>query len=441
MQLSPSAISLFCAADPAIAAAVQGRETMWLNADCAAPDTSGEAVSPADIEDARARLSRFAPYLETVFPETAAAHGIIESPLTAIPRMQEALSACKFNPVSGTLLLKQDSELPISGSVKARGGIYEVLCHAEELAIATGRFSVDSDYRTLAQPAWHDFFSRHTIQVGSTGNLGLSIGIMSAQLRFRVIVHMSQDAKAWKKDLLRSKGVIVREYASDYAAAVREGRRLSEADPDSYFIDDENSSRLFLGYAVAGRRLADQLAERGITVDASHPLFVYLPCGIGGAPGGITYGLKTVFGDQVHCFFAEPTQACCMLLGLATGLHDQISVQDFGLSGKTDADGLAVPRPSAFVGRTIGPMISGVATIDDSRLHPLEQALYRTQSIYIEPSSAAGFAPLLRPELMQYCKSRIPQVDPAEITHIVWATGGSMVPEAEKQHDLKVTAG
>jgi D-serine dehydratase len=287
------------------------KECAWLNPNLvdARSALAKLPVSEADVEDARARLLRFAPFISRRFPETKEAGGLIESPLREIPAMSEALRAG----IRGRLFAKLDCDLPIAGSIKARGGIYEVLKHAETLALENGLLREGEDYSVLDTDEARAFFSRYAVQVGSTGNLGLSIGIMSAAVGFRVTVHMSADAKQWKKDLLRSKGVNVVEYGGDYSAAVAEGRRRSDADPMSYFIDDENSKDLFMGYAVAAKRLDGQLKAAGIPVDAAHPLFVYIPCGVGGGPGGIAFGLKLLYGNNVHVFFVEPVQAPCML--------------------------------------------------------------------------------------------------------------------------------
>lgn len=423
---------------PAVADAAAGKETFWLN-NGKKPESEQkqQVVGASQIEDAVERLRRFAPYLATVFPETAERNGIIESELKEIEGMKQWLADTYGEQTAGRLFLKMDSHLPVAGSIKARGGIYEVLVYAEKLAVEAGMLKSSDDYSMLAKLEFVEFFHRYTIQVGSTGNLGLSIGIISAKMGFCVIVHMSADAKQWKKDILRSKGVTVVEYEGDYCAAVEEGRRNSDRNPMSYFVDDENSVNLFLGYSVAGQRLKKQLSEQNIVIEERHPLFVYLPCGIGGAPGGVAYGLKEIFGDAVHCFFTEPVQACCMMLGMATGEHDKVCVQDFALDGKTVADGLAVGRPSGFVGKVIEERLSGICTIQDQELYQLMGGLLETEKVFIEPSACACFATFLQSaEFMSYVDSEGLGDVMNQAVHIAWATGGSLVPEDMRKQYL-----
>ncbi|WP_274310224.1 D-serine ammonia-lyase [Solibacillus daqui] len=420
---------------PLINELVATKEVFWSNPKYEPFKKNGNDLpfNENDVKDAEERLKRFAPYIAKVFPETRKLNGIIESPLVPIPAMHQQLSNMCEQPIEGEFLLKCDSHLPISGSIKARGGIYEVLKHAETLALNHGLLTVNDDYSILDSEKFRNYFSQYSIAVGSTGNLGLSIGIMSTKLGFKVTVHMSADAKKWKKDLLKSKGATVIEYTGDYGEAVKEGRKQALCNPNCYFIDDENSQDLFLGYAVAASRLQKQLEDLNVIVDENHPLFVYLPCGVGGGPGGVAYGLKLIYQDCVHCFFAEPTHSPSMLLGLMTGLHDKVSVQDFGIDNVTSADGLAVGRPSGFVGPIIEPLLSGSYTVSDNRLFKLLSTLAVKENIHLEPSALAGVIGPVKlcgeKQGMEYIKIHNLKDKMKNAVHLMWATGGSMVPK------------
>ena len=421
---------------PLIRDLVALQETTWFNPGVApAAQALGDTgLTSADVANASARLGRFAAYLRVAFPETEGSAGIIESDILPMTLLQPLLGERYGQSLNGALWLKRDSHLPISGSIKARGGIYEVLKHAEDLALAGGLIKLDDDYALLHSDKARAFFGQYKIAVGSTGNLGMSIGIMGAALGFQVTVHMSADARQWKKDKLRSHGVTVVEYESDYSVAVAQGRQQAESDPTCHFVDDENSVNLFLGYAVAGERLKQQLAAAQITVDAQHPLFVYLPCGVGGAPGGVAFGLKLAFGDAVHCIFAEPTHSPCMLLGVYTGMHDEVSVQDFGIDNVTAADGLAVGRASGFVGKAMQRMLDGFYTVSDEEMYSLLALMERSEGLRLEPSALAGvpgIARVLGEQQGYLARAGLSPQAMANATHLVWATGGNMVPAAE----------
>lgn len=70
----------------------EGKEVIWINEN---QEKTADAlakinITMADIDDAEARLARFAPFIKKVFPETEPQNGLIESPLTEIPHMQNS---------------------------------------------------------------------------------------------------------------------------------------------------------------------------------------------------------------------------------------------------------------------------------------------------------------------------------------------------------------
>lgn len=398
----------------------------------------GRTISLVDTHTAAHRLERFAGLLAQVFPELSATQGVVESPLMPASAMLPALG---IPADAGKLFIKADHSLPVAGSIKARGGMHEVLEFAEQVALQQGLVSQGGDYRVLAEPAARKLLARYQVAVGSTGNLGLSIGVVASALGFKAAVHMSADAKEWKKERLRQRGVQVVEHTGDYERAVAAGREQAAADPLCHFVDDEQSFSLLLGYSAAALHLQKQLQSQGVVVDAQHPLLVYLPCGVGGAPAGIAFGLRQLLGPHVHCFFAEPVQSPCfmvqMLSDQAPHLGGHPSVYDWGLTNRTEADGLAVPRASLLAAELMKPLLSGVFTVQDDTLFEHLVMVLDTLGERIEPSAAAGFSgpAMLTGTTAGQAWLQASGLDAVlhQATHLVWTTGGLLVPDAQYQ--------
>ncbi len=389
---------------------------------CCNKERGKDILTQQDIDDAWECLKRFSRYVKSAFPETEKTDGIIDSPVQLINETRTEIEKIENTVIKGDLYVKRDDSLAVCGSLKARGGIYTVFKYAEDIAIKSGLLKIDDDYSILNNDEFRNLFSKYKISVGSTGNLGMSIGLSGKKLGFNVTVYMSEEAKPWKKTMLKNAGVNVIEFEGDYTSALKLARNEAAKDPNTYFIDDEDSKELFLGYSAAYKTLVEQLKEKSIVVDEMHPLIVYLPCGVGGGPGGITFGLKKAFGDNVYCYFGEPTQMPCMALAMAKG-NSNVSVYDIGLGNGTVADGLACSSPSVLAYNIMKGMLDGCFTVTDEHALKLSRLLYKTSGVKAELSSCVALGGVGK---MPY---KFDNVENA--THLVWLTGGSLVPDDE----------
>ncbi|XNM62242.1 hypothetical protein ACLK1T_21900 [Escherichia coli] len=101
---------------------------------------------------------------------------------------------------------------------------------------------------------------------------------MSARIGFKVTVHMSADARASKGNC--SHGVGSWNMSKIMVLPSRKDVKQRSLTPNCFFIND-GDPHVVPGYSVAGQHLKAQVPARPYR-DADNPLFVYLPCGVGG---------------------------------------------------------------------------------------------------------------------------------------------------------------
>ncbi len=240
-----------------------------------------------------------------------------------------------------------------------------------------------------------------------------------------------------EKAKLRSHGVTVVEYEQDYGVAVEEGRKAAQSDPNCFFIDDENSRTLFLGIpslaSVLKRNLPSKVVSSMLITLCLSICRVVLVVVLVASHSDLNWRLAIMFTA-----FCRTNALPCMLLGVHTGLHDQISVQDIGIDNLTAADGLAVGRASGFVGRAMERLLDGFYTLSDQTMYDMLGWLAQEEGIRLEPSALAGMAGPQRVcasvSYQQMHGFSAEQLRNA--THLVWATGGGMVPEEEMEQYL-----
>ncbi|WP_172272887.1 D-serine ammonia-lyase [Caulobacter sp. RHG1] len=395
-----------------------GASTVWLN-----PAVSALNVTQSDrdeIQCAAERFARFEPLLRKLFPGQGW-DGRIVSGLAPYADPPADMA---------DTWIKCDHALPMTGSIKARGGVHELLCYVEKIARDEALLAPGEPIEALLEPQAQAVLNLHSVAVASTGNLGFSIGLVARALGLNAEIHMSIDAKEWKKERLRALDAKVIEHECHYTETVARARVASTGGQRVHFIDDEQSRDLFFGYAVAAQEVADQLAERDLTPSLERPLVVYLPCGVGGAPGGVLFGLKALFGAAVVGVFVEPTQSASMFAALALGGRETVSIHEIGLDNDTIADGLAVPRVSSFVLEKVGQAIDAVVAVPDADMLIWMRHAHHANGLRLEPSAAAALA-AMEPFKAQGLGSpslaeRLPQA-----VHLVWATGGSALPDEE----------
>lgn len=187
-----------------------------------------------------------------------------------------------------------------------------MVAYAQIACKAAGAFPADAPLTHLVDDDdARAVLASKTCVVASTGNLGLAVGLTARALGMKAQVHVSRDAIGWKVAKLVAAGCEVIEHAGSYSDAVAAAREVAAGmGPAAHSVDDERSVDLMLGYSAGAAELVAQLKECGVEPTVKAPLVVHIPCGVGGVPAGILWGLHLLLGDAVKVTRPDSAAPC-----------------------------------------------------------------------------------------------------------------------------------
>lgn len=79
------------------------------------------------------------------------------------------------------------------------------------------------------------------------------------------------------------------------------------------------------------------------------------------------------------------------------------------------------------------PLVDGIFTVSDEHLYAMVAIIRDSEGLALEPSAVAGAAGIAWSQTPSVVDALAP-IDPLhQATHLIWATGGNMVPGEEMQ--------
>jgi threonine dehydratase len=263
---------------------------------------------------------------------------------------------------------------------EARGGPGDVWLKLELLQV-TGSFKPRGVFAVMRELGGEAL--QRGVTAISAGNHALAVGHAARELGTTAKVVMPRRTNPLRVEGCRAFGAEV-----VLVDDVHEGFRMVEeiaATEGRTFVHPFEGPLTALGTATLGLELIEQIAGRGVELDA-----VLVPIGGGGLCAGVAAAVKlTRPGCKV--FGIEPIGADSMHRSFASGAPARIEAV------RTIADSLGAPYALPYTFGLCREFVDELVMVDDDQIRAAMRLLFRDAKLAPEPAAAASTAALLGP--------------------------------------------
>ncbi|WP_425450465.1 threonine ammonia-lyase [Virgifigura deserti] len=240
----------------------------------------------------------------------------------------------------------------------------------------------------------------------SSGNHAQGVAAAAALRGFPAVIVMPADAPAIKLANTRAYGAEVVTY--DRHGESREAiAEAIVAERGGVLVRPYDDHDVIAGQGTIGDELADQAADRGLTLDA-----LLIPCGGGGLTAGCALALEAK-SPATRVYVVEPEGFDDTRRSLET--HRRLS-NDAG--ARSFCDALMAPMPGALTFPVNDRLVAGGFAVSDAEVAQAMAFAFRVLKLVVEPGGAVALAAVLAGRLD--CRDR---------TVAVICSGGNVDPE------------